>query len=201
MKRFLVIVVWISVVFLVLVLVLALAAWFSVGFFLSPQSSLHKASAIVAISGGDTEARAGEAIRLYQQGWADYIVFSGAAIDITGPSNASAMREQARAAGVPDDAILLDESALNTRQNAAGVASMASDKHFTSIILVTSPYHQRRADITFRQALGTNVTILNHSAPDQTWRRSNWWQTAYSRSLTWSELRKTLFVVVAGPRL
>ena len=109
------------------------------------------------------------------------------------------MRDQALAASVPASAIVLEESALNTQQNADGVAWLARERHYSRIILVTSPYHQRRAYLSFRQALGRNTTILNHSAPDQTWRRSHWWATPYSRQLTWAELRKTLFVIVLGP--
>src|SRR5689334_14723832 len=54
-----------------------------------------KADAIVAISGGNTSVRAAEAIRLYKEGWADTLIFSGAAADTTGPSNAAVMRAQA----------------------------------------------------------------------------------------------------------
>lgn len=195
MKRFVTIV---GIVLGVLV-VLAAAGWLSIGFILSPQNSLEKVDALVAISGGDTEARAAEAIRLYQEGWASTIVFSGAAFDSSSPSNAQAMQRQALAAGVPASAIVLEESAVNTQQNADGVARLARERSYTKIILVTSPYHQRRAYLSFRQALGRNTTILNHSAPDQTWRRSRWWATPYSRQLTWAELRKTLFVIATGP--
>ncbi|HMR73214.1 MAG TPA: YdcF family protein, partial [Candidatus Saccharibacteria bacterium] len=50
----------------------------------------EKADAIVAVSGGDTMARVDQAIELYKNGWATMLIFSGAALDKTGPSNASA---------------------------------------------------------------------------------------------------------------
>ena len=81
----------------------------------SGAEQCQAADAIVAVSGGDTQARTAEAIRLYQNGWARFIVFSGAAADKTGPSNAEAMRRQAVAAGVPDRAILTEELSETTK--------------------------------------------------------------------------------------
>lgn len=177
---------------------LLLGGIFGLGYYLSPQGELAKSDAVVAISGGDTDARTKEAVRLYQDGWAKHIIFSGAALDPNGPSNAEAMAAIARRSGVPAEAIELDEAAVNTRQNAVGVADIVRKHGYTSIILVTSPYHQRRASIVFRRELDPNVAIINHSTVDQDWRRSHWWSSAYSRSLTLSELQKVIFELSRG---
>jgi uncharacterized SAM-binding protein YcdF (DUF218 family) len=169
-----------------------------IGYFLAPQSDLAKADAIVAISGGETEARAGEAIRLYQEGYGQKLIFSGAAQDRGGPSNAQEMLEQALDRGVEADNILIEELAENTSQNAAEVAKLVRQEHYQSIILVTSPYHQRRAYIAFSRALGPGFTIINHSAPDQSWRRSHWWASPYAYGVTLAELQKTVFLLVTG---
>lgn len=173
---------------------LGTAGFFGLGFWLSPQSPLAKADAIVAISGGETEARAAEAVRLYRDGWAPHLIFSGAASDPSSRSNARAMAASAEAAGVPAAAIELDEAAANTTQNANGVAAIARQQGYQSIILVTSPYHQRRSFITFQRKL-ERVAIINHSSPDKSWRRSHWWATSYSLNLTLSELQKVLYVM------
>src|SRR6185503_9063893 len=123
------------------------------GYYLSPQSPLAKSDAIVAISGGDTEARTAEAVSLYKGGWAPHLIFSGAAADTSGPSNARAMATAAETAGVPKSAIQLDETSANTEQNATDVAAIIHNQGYHSIILVTSPYHQRRAYVVFRRAL------------------------------------------------
>jgi uncharacterized SAM-binding protein YcdF (DUF218 family) len=194
MKRFVVV----TAVTLTLLASLAAAFFFGIGFYLSPQSPPAKADAIVAISGGETDARTREAVSLYEAGWASHIIFSGAAADTSGPSNARAMASAAEAAGVPASAIQLDEASANTEQNAADVAAIINGQGYHSIILVTSPYHQRRAYIEFRRALGRNFTILNHSSYDQAWRRSHWWATQYSRDLTWSELQKVAYELAKG---
>jgi uncharacterized SAM-binding protein YcdF (DUF218 family) len=177
---------------------LAATFFFGIGYYLSPQSPLAKADTIVAISGGDTAARTDEAVRLYQDHWAPEIVFSGAAADTSGPSNAQAMASAAESQGVPASAIQLDETSTNTRENATNVAKIVTDRDYHSIILVTSPYHQRRAEIIFRRALGSSFRIINHSSYDQQWRRSHWWATQYSRDVTFAELQKVAFELASG---
>jgi uncharacterized SAM-binding protein YcdF (DUF218 family) len=175
--------------------ILVAVMFFSLGFYLSPQSTLSKSDAIVAISGGETRSRTLEAIRIYKEGWAPKLIFSGAALDPNSPSNAEAMQRIAIENGVPAEDILLDETAANTNGNAAGVASIVQDQGYKKIILVTSPYHQRRASVTFARKLPKDVAILNHSTTDENWRRSAWWANDYSKELTIAELQKTLFVV------
>jgi len=194
MKRFLVV----TTVTLVVLAGLAAICFFGIGFYLSPQSALQKSDAIVAISGGETAARTAEAIDLYKEGWAPVLIFSGAAADPSGPSNARAMATAAEAEGVPSTAILLDETSINTNENAINVAAIVHKNDYHSIILVTSPYHQRRAEIAFHGALGSNFKIINHSSYDSQWRRSDWWATPYSRNLTYSELQKVIYELVTG---
>lgn len=194
MKRFVVVLIGLCVT----LAAAGIGLFFGIGYYLSPQDGLTKADAIVAISGGDTQARTKEAVRLYQEGWAKHLIFSGAAFDPNSPSNAAAMAQAAEDAGVPATAIELDEIAANTRQNAAGVAAIVKAQDYQSIILVTSPYHQRRASIVFSRELPANVAIYNHSTTDLDWRRSHWWATPTSRSLTIAELQKVVYELVSG---
>lgn len=145
--------------------------------------------AIVAISGGDTNARTDEAIRLYKNHWANTLIFSGAAVDKSGPSNAAAMRSRAEAQGVPSTAILVDELSDTTKQNAENTNGILTSHNIKSIILVTSGYHQRRASLEFN-AMTKGVTILNRPVTtDRDW--SIWWWTSpRGWSLATSELSK-----------
>ena len=88
------------------------------GIYQSSISKCQKVDAIISISGGNTAARTNEAVRLYQQGWAEKVIFSGAAADVSSPSNANVMKSQAIEQGVPAANILIDEDAKNTNQNA-----------------------------------------------------------------------------------
>lgn len=153
------------------------------------------AEVIVAISGGDTPARTAEAIRLYKDGWAPQLIFSGAALDTSGPSNAEAMRAQALKAGVPDEDIILDTKAIDTAANAAGTQALLTSRD-KRVILVTSPYHQRRASVEFQKVLGDSVTVVNHPTPyDSAW-GTYWWLSPYSWYLVVSEAVKTLVISI-----
>ena len=141
----------------------------------SSNTNCQTVDAIVAISGGDTEARAKEAVVLYKNGWSNVLIFSGAAQDKTGPSNAAVMKKIAIEVGAPESVILLDESSETTKENAQNTQKLFTEHHLKSIILVTSGYHQRRASLEFNKYT-EGVTILNHSTEsDENW--SVWWWT------------------------
>lgn len=155
------------------------------------NTACDKADAIVVVSGGDTTARTEAGITLYKQGWGDYLVLSGAAFDKTGPSNAATMRLQAREAGVPDSAILIDEEAMNTQQNAANSQSIFKERNFKDVILVTSGYHQRRASLEFNKR-AENTIIRNYpvvSDSDWGW---YWWATPRGWWLAVGEVVKVI---------
>lgn len=172
------------------------AVWGS-AFYLSPQDILHKADAIIVVSGGQTTARADEGIRLYQDGYAPKLIFSGAALD-NGPSNAHQMRQQALRAGVPDSAIETDEAARTTYQNATNTKGIVDRLGVHSIILVTSPYHQRRTVLTFRHSYGAGYEFVNHSSYDSRWSKVAWWASPFGVMITGSELMKIGILYTTG---
>ena len=139
----------------------------------SAEAKCAPADAIVVVSGGETNARTQHAIDLYNDGWAGYIIFSGAAADKTGPSNAAAMRLYALNAGIPDAAIILEELSENTHENAENTQELLSEYGITDIILTTSGYHQRRAALEFDSFThGDGVTTRSSPTTDRHW---NWW--------------------------
>lgn len=156
-----------------------------------PTGSCAAADAIVALSGGDTNARADEAIKLYNQGWAQKLIFSGAAADSSGPSNAAAMSRRAVAAGVPESAIMVDELSRDTAENAINTSKFITEHAIGRLILVTSAYHQRRASLEFHAILPQETSIVNHPvARDKQWAGPWWWTTARGWWLAGGELVK-----------
>lgn len=156
----------------------------------SSDGACQKADAIIVISGGTTSVRTEFGISLYEKGWADKLIFSGAAQDKSGPSNAQSMHDQAVAAGVDDQDIILDEYAETTQQNAQRVRGIISTYDFDNIILVTSGYHQRRASLEFEKAVGESVTVRNYPVLDDGDWDSFWWLTPRGWWLAGSELVK-----------
>ncbi|MBI4100910.1 YdcF family protein [Candidatus Microgenomates bacterium] len=185
------------VLLLAVLVLLFIGSLIGIGFYISPQDDLKPSDVIVAISGGDTAARAIEAVRLYQEGWAPLLIFAGAAKDPRSPSNASVMGDIAVAQGVPPDVIALDETSTTTRQNAQEVSNIVQAFKQRRIILVTSPYHQRRAAIEFQDRLGEDIDIINHSAVDQTWSRKAWFLSPLGWYYTLTEIPKTSFTLIS----
>lgn len=163
----------------------------------SVNSSCGLVDAIVAISGGDTDARADEAISLYKNGWSTKLVFSGAAEDKSGPSNAAVMKIRAINAGVPETAIFLDDNSESTKQNAENTQAIFAEHNIKNIILVTSGYHQRRASLEFNKHT-QGVTILNHpTSTDKDW-SFWWWASMRGWWLAGSEIAKIIAFYVVG---
>jgi uncharacterized SAM-binding protein YcdF (DUF218 family) len=173
---------------LVTIVLIVIVAALGLGLYLQPNDIIRcnpqegptttkgcgEADAIVAISGGDTSARTNHAIELYKQSWAPILIFSGAAQDKTGPSNALAMRKAAIDAGVPSSAILIEEEAVNTQQNAKNTNQLLALHEISDVILVTSSYHQRRASLEFDRMVDDGITVRNSPTNDRDW-QWYWW--------------------------
>jgi uncharacterized SAM-binding protein YcdF (DUF218 family) len=179
-------IVWIVAIIIVCIVALPLF----IGWYLSPQDSLEKVDAIVVVSGGDNNARIEKGAQLWKEGWADTIIFSGAAAE-GDVSNAKAMKRIAVSKGVPDEDILIEEKSKTTLDNAQMSAVLITELGFKSIILVTSPYHQRRTYELFKKSL-PDVKIVNQSALDEQWRKKGWWESNVGRFLTIGELGKLI---------
>lgn len=95
---------------------------------------------------GQTSERVTTAVALYQAEAAVQIVMSG------GDGVADAMRDMAVAAGVPPEAILIENASRSTLQNALFTADIAELDKDASILLVTHKYHLPRANASFRWA-------------------------------------------------
>jgi len=185
---------------------------FSITLFLSPDSldscsdtpsskpGCLPADAIIAVSGGDTDGRTNEAIKLYKNGWAPLLIFSGAASDKSGPSNAAVMEQHAIQEGVPEEDILVEQTSENTKENAVNTADILLSSNVKSAILVTSPYHQKRVLLEF-QSRAPSVEFRSHPiVNDPQWSTRWWWLTPSGWYLTVSELVKLLIVYTNGTR-
>jgi uncharacterized SAM-binding protein YcdF (DUF218 family) len=180
-------IIWTIAIIVVIIVALPLL----VGWYLSPQGTLERVDAIVVVSGGDNNLRIEKGVQLYNEGWSKTILFSGAAAEGE-VSNAKAMKRIAVKAGVPEENILIEEKSKTTLENAEMSAVVITEEGYKSIILVTSPYHQRRTYELFKKSL-PDVRIVNQSAQDEAWRKKGWWETNVGRFLTIGELGK-LFV-------
>ena len=93
--------------------------------------------------------------------------------------------------------VLLRSNELGDDSNLTRMVLEAHNLH--SAIVVTSPYHARRAKMTFDAAYaGSGIEVTVHSAPDSQWRKQSWWQRAETRRLTFTELQKLGYIFATG---
>ncbi|WP_202124483.1 YdcF family protein [Actinomadura physcomitrii] len=115
---------------------------------------LSKADAILALGCHDTRVAA-HAARLWRAGWAPVVVVTGGRGKITSgwtETEARVFARVARAEGVPDAALLLEETAANTGENITATRRLLDGRlDLRSGILVAKPYMTRRALATARK--------------------------------------------------
>jgi uncharacterized SAM-binding protein YcdF (DUF218 family) len=94
-------------------------------------------------------ARTQHAIALYQAGYAPYLIFCGG-IGGNPPSEAEVMRRLAISAGVPADALILEDQSHSTEENLANAKKVMDARGGHSAIVVSDPFHLYRAEIIAR---------------------------------------------------
>jgi uncharacterized SAM-binding protein YcdF (DUF218 family) len=109
------------------------------------------------------------------------------------------MRALAVKRGVPYSAILEEPQGEDTWGNAIFTRQVLEQHGLRSAILVTSPYHSRRAKLTFDTVYaGSGIQLIVHAAPDSQWRKLSWWQQTETRRLTFTELQKLAYIFATG---
>jgi len=97
------------------------------------------------------EARVRHAARLYAEGAVDLVIPTGG-LGEHPPSEAEVMARILREDGVPEDALLIEDRALNTWDSARLVAGMAEKLGVGGVLVVTDPLHCVRAVAAFEKA-------------------------------------------------
>ena len=90
-------------------------------------------------------------VELYRAGRAPLLLLSG------GSGEAAAMRALAIEAGVPEGALLCEDTSRNTAENAANSARLLRERGLGRVVLVSHRAHLLRARLLFRR---TGVTVV-----------------------------------------
>ena len=160
---------------------IALSGWGCAGKY-SPvylaDEELHPADVIVVLGYGppvDKEGRpADELVRrvkagveLYQAGLAPVIIMTGGNT-YKEYYESEVMKKVAVEMGVPPGAVLEERQAMDTIGNARYSAELMREHGWSSCIVVSSPYHLKRARKLF-QAAGLEVQTKGCEVPDSPW--------------------------------
>ncbi len=133
-------------------------------------------------AGGGSQERLNEAVELYRAGYAPYLVLSSGYVYSF--KEADQMRDLAIAQGVPASAIAPELRSTNTYQNVTFVNEVLRDHHWRSILLVSSPYHMRRATMVWHK-LAPEITVTPTPPP-----RSQFYD--HTRGATFEQVRGIL---------
>ncbi len=116
--------------------------------------------------------RINHAIGLYQQGYVQWVIFTGGQGQINEPPEAEVARQYAIANGLPAEAVLVETTSTNTWENLANAQIVAQTQDLDSFLVVSTPFHMKRA-ILIAGELGMEA----YSSPTRTTR----WISGFTR--------------------
>lgn len=130
-------------------------------------------------------ARIQHAIELYRAGYAAHLILSGG-LGANPPSEAEMMRRIATNAGVPADALILEDQSHSTDENLANAKRVMDAHGWRTALIVSDPFHIYRAEIIARDlgiaAYGSGA----RNSPTYTLPLNRVWYTAReSLALVW----------------
>lgn len=177
---------------LLVIFIVAIFLLREMGSFLIVSSELEYANAIVVLSGGD-ESRMQEALNLYNQDYSHIIVLTETGNVVEGYDHLHSfdMRIELLHQGIPSGNILLtNQVATSTEQEAEAAKQLLTTHQFVSCIVVTDPYHTRRAYTIFKDVFAdTGIKVMIRPT-------SNHWYTAGTWFLKLSGWRFTVLEYV-----
>ncbi len=135
-----------------------------------------------------------KAMELHQSGKAGALVFSGGHNPRIGGCEALQMRDRWIRQGYPENQLLIDSSATNTRENMAHSRSLLAQRgmlrHGARINIIAISYHMRRAVETFRDVFGADVTAGIVNYPSKYCDPVRWFENSRGRELVLGEAMK-----------
>lgn len=85
------------------------------------------------------------AIWLYEEGFVEQIIFTGGKTDGASLSEAEVSKTYAMEMGIPEEAIVLEDSSQVTRENMMFTKDLATQLGLEDFLLVSDPFHMKRA--------------------------------------------------------
>lgn len=153
------------------------------------------ADAAVVMAGDPNYERTATAVRLLRSGRVRLLILTGGE---PGPGDsATSLAAKAREWGVADELIRMEQVSRGTHEAVVAVVPILAKDHIRSVVLVTSPYHQRRAYLSARRAW-VGIRILNHPASPSVWSPRGWWRDHGRRRVVFGEYLKLLYYLARG---
>ena len=166
-----------SIFLLIIVVTVGYLGLRAMGAYLIISSELQPANAIVVLSGGD-ESRMQEALKLYNENYAKMIILTETGQTTEGFTQLYSfdMRIVLLSHGVPSGNIFMtDHLVSSTRDEALAVKNLMTNQQMKSAIIVTDPYHTRRAFNIFKENFRDTDIQLSIQPVQNSWYNSRTW--------------------------
>jgi uncharacterized SAM-binding protein YcdF (DUF218 family) len=169
------------------------------------QSDLAQADAIVILSGSSSyRERTNTAAQLFFQGRAPKVILTNddrrggwSTTQQRNPRFTDLALDELVRAGVPREKIdVLQEPVDSTYDEAKLLRRYAAQNSLRSLLIITSPYHSRRALWTFRHEFKTSPVVLGLTPADSQKQQPSallWWTTLRGWRLVGGEYLKLIY--------
>lgn len=127
------------------------------------------ADAIVVLTGG--RGRIDEGLVLLRKGRAKLLILSG--VHQTSDLDSIFLN---RVNSVESGKIVLEKRSRSTYENALEVRRLMAENGFSSMVLITSGYHIKRAHYTFGKVMPEGMRIEAYSVSTPNFDESRWWE-------------------------
>jgi uncharacterized SAM-binding protein YcdF (DUF218 family) len=146
-----------------------------------PGSSI---GAVVVLTGG--KGRLSKGVELFSQQGGSLLIISG----VEANNSVEAIFTAEELSHIDRDKVYLEKQSKSTHENALNVQRILKEYRFTSIVLVTSNYHMKRALYVFQKILPDNVEIFPYAIESGNFQAATWYFSITSLRVATEEFFK-----------
>jgi uncharacterized SAM-binding protein YcdF (DUF218 family) len=154
---------------------------------------------VIHVIAGD-DYRTDYALQLYEQGYGKVLFFTGGWCERHQYHHGEHGKAKALAQGVASHAIAFDDSSVtSTYLEAERLKSWVahSPTPVRSVIVVSDPFHMRRARWAYRKVLGESIAVQTAPVPfERTPYQRRWWTDQESRRYVQEEYKKLAYYIL-----
>lgn len=149
--------------------------------YLSEEDPLEK-SDLIFVFGAKTPLRIEKAVDIYKEGFSKIILASGRGPyyrDSSSETEAKIYKKIAVDSGVPDDSVVTEEESITIPDNVRASLNLLDEKgiRYDSIILINSPYTQRRGWAHFKKYTDDDVKLIRvNCGTGDNYKRDSWYK-------------------------
>jgi len=166
-----------------------------IGAVLIVADPIQEVDAVVVLSGDDGD-RLALAIEMHKQGWASNLVITNVEDNIN-----QRLAAEAQAGGFVKDEIYITKLKVeSTVDEAIAVRKLSKQKGWTSLMVITDPYHSFRARFIFRRELReSGITIAVRPIAGHWFRSPSWFLYVEGWQFVFLEIIKLIFFFLPSP--